>query len=68
MILGGKSGNSWSLLSLALSVATGFERELMNFTGERQSAGSRRKAAFQRLVEAMEVTAIQRGSERWRPT
>ena len=68
MILGGKSGNSWSLLNLALSVATGFERELMNFTGERQSAGSWQKSAFQRLVEAMEVTAIQRGPERWRPT
>ena len=45
-----------------------FDHELMNFTGEKRVAGNWQNGAFQRLVEAVEVTAIQRGTERWRPT
>ncbi len=44
-----------------------FDRELVNFTGEDRAAGNWQNAAFHRLVEAVEVTAIQRGAERWRP-
>jgi SAM-dependent methyltransferase len=44
-----------------------FEQELMNFTGEKQMAANWQNGAFQQLVEAVEVTAIQRGAERWRP-
>ncbi len=44
-----------------------FEYELLNFTGQKQMAGNWQDAAFQRLSEAVEVTAIQRGAERWRP-
>ncbi len=44
-----------------------FEYELMNFTGEKRVAANWQNGAFQRLVEAVEVTAIQRGAERWRP-
>ena len=44
-----------------------FEYELTNFTGEKPMAAKWQNGAFQRLVEAVEVTAIQRGAERWRP-
>lgn len=44
-----------------------FEHELLNFTGVSRAAGSWQNVAFQRLVEAVETTAIQRGAERWRP-
>lgn len=44
-----------------------FDHELVNFTGEKQKSVNWQNTAFQRLVEAVEVTAIQRGSERWKP-
>ena len=44
-----------------------FNHELLSFTGETPAAGSWQNAAFHRLTEAVEVTAIQRGAERWRP-
>jgi hypothetical protein len=44
-----------------------FDHELVNFTGEKQRSENWQNAAFQRLAEAVEVTAIQRGAERWRP-
>ncbi len=44
-----------------------FEHELANFTATPIVAGNWQNAAFQRLVEAVETTAIQRGAERWQP-
>lgn len=44
-----------------------FDHELMNFTGNQHGMANWQNGAFQRLVEAVEVTAIQRGAERWRP-
>ena len=44
-----------------------FDHELVNFTGEQHSSENWQNTAFQRLVEAVEVTAIQRGAERWKP-
>lgn len=43
-----------------------FDHELMNLTGVK-GVGNWQNAAFQRLVDAVEVTAVQRGAERWRP-
>jgi hypothetical protein len=42
-----------------------FDHELVNLTGA--TIGNWQSAAFGRLVEAVEVTAVQRGAERWRP-
>lgn len=44
-----------------------FDRELVNFAGESRATGNWQNRTFQRLLEAVEVTAIQRGAERWRP-
>lgn len=44
-----------------------FDHELVGFTGARRSAGNWQSAAFQRLAEAVEETALQRRAERWRP-
>lgn len=44
-----------------------FNHDLANFTGSTEKLPNWQSAAFQRLVEAVEVTAIQRGAERWRP-
>ena len=44
-----------------------FDHELVNFTGAIPSAGNWQSSAFQRLAEAVEVTAVQRGAERWQP-
>lgn len=44
-----------------------FDFELVNFTGAKRMGANWQKPAFQRLVESVEVTAIQRGAERWRP-
>jgi hypothetical protein len=44
-----------------------FEHELAKFTATPIVAGNWQNAAFQRLVEAVEITAIQRGAERWQP-
>jgi SAM-dependent methyltransferase len=44
-----------------------FNHELLNFAGTRRAIGNWQHAAFQRLAEAVEETAIQRGAERWRP-
>lgn len=44
-----------------------FEHEVSEFTGRRLVLGNWENAAFQRLTEAVETTAIQRGAERWRP-
>jgi hypothetical protein len=44
-----------------------FDHELVNFTGKKPEAGNWQNPGFERLVEAVEVTAIQRGAERWRP-
>lgn len=43
-----------------------FDHELVNLTGVMDS-GNWQVPAFRRLVEAVEVTALQRGAERWRP-
>jgi SAM-dependent methyltransferase len=43
-----------------------FDHELTNLIGTKGS-GDWQNPAFQRLVEAVEVTALQRGAERWRP-
>ncbi len=43
-----------------------FDHELINLTGMK-GAGNWQNPVFQRLVEAVEVTAVQRGAERWRP-
>jgi hypothetical protein len=43
-----------------------FDHELLNLTGVK-GADNWQNPAFQRLVEAVEVTAVQRGAERWRP-
>jgi hypothetical protein len=44
-----------------------FDHELVKFTGRKPETGNWQNPGFQRLVEAVEVTAIQRGAERWRP-
>ena len=44
-----------------------FDYELANFTGNKHPAGNWQNAAFQRLSEEVEVTAIQRRAERRRP-
>lgn len=44
-----------------------FDHNLANFTGSTEKLQNWQSSAFQRLVEAVEVTAIQRGAERWRP-
>jgi len=44
-----------------------FDHELVNFTGNNRRTGGCQNTAFQRLVEAVEETAIQRRAERWRP-
>jgi len=44
-----------------------FEHELAEFTGSRLPGANWENGAFQRLIEAVETTAIQRGTERWRP-
>ena len=44
-----------------------FDQELVNFAGSRSEERDWQNPAFQRLVEAVEVTAIQRRAERWRP-
>ena len=44
-----------------------FDHELVNLTGRTLTSGNWQNTAFQRLVEAVEVTAVQRGAERWRP-
>ena len=44
-----------------------FEHELANFTATPIVAGNWQNGAFQRLIEAVEITAIQRGAERWQP-
>jgi hypothetical protein len=44
-----------------------FDHELVSFTGKKPETGNWQNPGFQRLVEAVEVTAIRRGAERWRP-
>ena len=44
-----------------------FEHELANFTATPIVTGNWQNASFQRLVEAVEITAIQRGAEGWQP-
>ncbi|MEI8291408.1 MAG: methyltransferase domain-containing protein [Verrucomicrobiota bacterium] len=44
-----------------------FEYELINLTGDKPVTANWQNGAFQRLAEAVEVTAIQRGAKRWRP-
>jgi hypothetical protein len=44
-----------------------FDRELARFSSEVELAGNWQKSAFDGLVEAVELTAVQRGAERWRP-
>jgi hypothetical protein len=44
-----------------------FDHELVSFTGKKPETGNCQNPGFQRLVEAVEVTAIRRGAERWRP-
>ncbi len=44
-----------------------FDHDLAGFTGGTAGLPNWQGAAFQRLVEAVEVTAVQRGAERWRP-
>ena len=41
-----------------------FDHEMMNLTGVKDTSNWHN--AVQRLVEAVEVTAVQRGAERWR--
>ncbi len=43
------------------------DHELVNFTGAPLSACNWQDAAFGRPSEAIEVTAVQRRAERWRP-
>jgi precorrin-6B methylase 1 len=42
-----------------------FDHDLLNIT-EAISSSNLQNAAFQRPVEAVEVTAVQRGAERWK--
>lgn len=44
-----------------------FTREVVRFTGRQNLSGNWQGAAFDSLVEAIEVTAAQRGAERWSP-
>ena len=44
-----------------------FDFELAHFTANKPAAGNWQASSFQRLVEAVETTAIQRRTERWRP-
>ena len=44
-----------------------FEHELAKFTATPIVAGNWQNGAFRRLIEAVEITAIQRGAERWQP-
>jgi HNH endonuclease len=44
-----------------------FEHELVNFMGSRLAHENWENPAFERLVEAVETTAIQRRADRWRP-
>lgn len=44
-----------------------FDHDLTNFIGNRHGRPDWQLAAFQRLVEAVEFTAVQRGTDRWSP-
>jgi hypothetical protein len=44
-----------------------FDHEVVKLTTARQLAANWQNVAFERLAEAVEITAIQRGAERWRP-
>ena len=58
--------NSWSLLRDAMPEA--FDRQALHLLGSRPGGESNwRSDLFARLREAVEVTALQRGVERWTP-
>jgi hypothetical protein len=58
--------DSWSLLREAMPVA--FDEQALHLLGTRPSHGDGwRSELFARLREAVEVTALQRGIERWTP-
>jgi hypothetical protein len=44
-----------------------FDYELMNLIGDKRVTANWQNQSFQRLVESVEITAVQRGAERWRP-
>lgn len=44
-----------------------FDTELAAFVGTPLTNNNWENRGFQRLVEAVEITAVQRGAERWRP-
>src|ERR1017187_10150849 len=44
-----------------------FDYEIQVFTGHRELGSTWQNSVFRRFAEAVEVTAVQRGCERWRP-
>jgi hypothetical protein len=44
-----------------------FDYKIQLFTGHRDLGGTWQNLVFGRFAEAVEVTAVQRGCERWRP-
>ena len=44
-----------------------FDHDMSNFIGGRHGSPNWQSATFQRLVEAVEFTAVQRGADRWCP-
>ena len=44
-----------------------FDYEIQVFTGHRDLGSNWQNLVFGRFAEAVEVTAVQRGCERWRP-